>query len=573
MLELSGNSGIPSQANIGMREIIKWMGLQAKGHESHLLVRKHQNRGSFLVQTNKQETADFLKTFQLEVNWGGKTYKVPLQPALPNKPRFWVKMINTCEGDFYNEDDRMFDKMLESAGFIIVTPTSKNRHFSSKIENGTRSAQVIRGDQHIGREHVWYDGKGQGYKWYLQYNGQPHRCTRGCNIFHEDGKCDIWEKQKERKSWEGQQKVFFVSSSLLKHASDTKLTRVDAIPGAKIGHVSNHVNNDATIFKQADALIIHAGANMDMGSVETSKPHIEYQTEELGKVLGELVEHKKKVFIVDPICGQWVKEAPGADHWAILRSRLKKLAKKTKSEWVSLDAIKWVAEEDVAADGVHYSLSGTQKVLEAIATRVKEVTGMEIMEGMTIQERPYSGISRNHYRVGCHRCTRHHDGRQCPPLPVCENADLNNSSSSNTDNNNSSTDNNNTIQESFMSADSEGFNAAHDISEEITETSAELSEASSPLFKGADATDDDDDATKLLPVHIESPDLTASPYTVSLRNSTRSTSRSTSAKKRELEKSNGSPTDVNGKKQCTKSGSQSPKGRTSRTGNQKQSKK
>ena len=181
MLDLSGNAGIPSQANIGMREILKWMSLQGKGHESQILLRKHQNRGSFLLQTNKKETADFLKTFQLEVNWSGKTYKVPLKPALPNKPRFWVKMINTCEGDFYNEDDQMFDQMLESAGFTIVTPTSKNRHFGYKTENGTRSAQVIRGDQHMDREQVWYDDKRQGHKWYLQYNGQPHRCTRGCN--------------------------------------------------------------------------------------------------------------------------------------------------------------------------------------------------------------------------------------------------------------------------------------------------------------------------------------------------------------------------------------------------------
>ena len=164
VLELSGNSGIPSQANIGQREIIKGMSQQARGHERHLLVRNHQNRGSYLVQTSKEDTAAFLKTFQLEVTWSGKTYRVPLKPALPNKPRFWVRMFGTCDGEFYSADDATFDRMLEDAGFTIVTPTSKNRHFGSQIENGMRSAQVIRGDQHIGREHVWYDSQNQGHK-------------------------------------------------------------------------------------------------------------------------------------------------------------------------------------------------------------------------------------------------------------------------------------------------------------------------------------------------------------------------------------------------------------------------
>ena len=357
-------------------------------------------------------------------------------------------------------------------------------------------------------------------------------------------------RKKEQKSWEGQQKCFFVSSSLLKLASDTKQTRIDAIPGAKIGHISNHVNNDATIFKQAETLIIHAGANMEMGTIEKSKPHIEAQAEELEQVLGEMGE-EKQVFIVDPICGPLIKEAPGADHWAIVRSRLKKTAKKIKANWISLNNVKWVAEEDTAADGVHWSMSGTQKVMEFIAVRVKEVTGKEIMEGMTIQERPYAGISRAHYRVGCHRCTRHHDGRECPPLTASKNGDHNISDLSNT-----------TIQESFLSADSDGFDA-----------SAEMSEASTS--KGAEASDDNNDDTKLTsstPVTIESPDL-QSGYSVLLRSCSRSSSRSTSAQKRELEKNNSSPTDTSGKKARTKANPASPKGHTSRIGNKKQSKK
>ena len=559
VLELSGNQGIPSQAKIGQREIIKWMTQQGRGHERHLLVRNHQNRGSYLVQTNREETAAFLKTFELEVSWNAKSYRIPLKPALPNKPRFWVRIFNTCDGDFYNVDDAWFDGMLEEAGFTIVTPTSKNSHYGSPIKNFMRSAQVMRGDRHIDRDHVWYDQEGQGHKWRLIYDGQPHRCTRGCNVFHDDGKCEAWEKEKEKKTWEGQQKCFFVSSSLLKLASDTKLTRVDAIPGAKIGHVSNHVNNDATIFKQADALVIHAGANMDMGSIEKSKPHIEAQAQELGQVLGELVEAKKKVFVIDPVCGPLIKEAPGADHWAIVRSRLKKTAKKVKAEWVSLNDLKWVAEEDFASDGRHYSMSGTQKVMEAISDRVKAVTGFDIMDGMVIQERAYSGISRDHYRVGCHRCTRYHEGRECPPLPSTENPDLSVSS--------------NTAAESFFSADSDSLNASDSPSE---------SSAASVVEKD-DADTEDSDAEPVLPenvdlldtispIQIESPDL-VNAYTVMLRKKSTTSSRSPSAGKRELEKSKDSSNDGAGKRQCTKADSQSQKGHSSRNTAGKQSKK
>ena len=353
--------------------------------------------------------------------------------------------------------------------------------------------------------------------------------------------------------WGGQQKCFFVSSSLLRLAADTKQTRVDAIPGAKIGHIHNHVNNDATIFKQAETLIIHAGANMEMGSVDKAKPHIEAQTEELGQMLGELMGDDKKVFIVDPICGPWIKEAPGADHWAIIRSRIRKMAMKIKAEWVSLDHVDWIAEEDVATDGVHYSTSGMQKFMEAVSAKVKEVTGKEIMEGMIIQEKPYAEISRAHYRVGCHRCTRHHDGRECPPLAIAEDAELNGSS-------------NTTIQDSFMSANSEGSNAAHNISEE-----------SSVISEDASADDDDSQpdqtreaSVRLVP--IESPDMSLG-HSPALRTNSRSSSRSTSAQKRELEKSNGSPTDASGKKLCTNAKSISPKGRAPRGANQKQSKK
>ena len=106
--------------------------------------------------------------------------------------------------------------MLEGAGFNILQPTSKRTHFKSDIYNGQRSALCQHGSTHVDREHEWLDEDGNVFKWRLVYDGQPHQCTRGCQTYHEDGKCETWERKKEQQSWGGQQKCFFVSSSMLR---------------------------------------------------------------------------------------------------------------------------------------------------------------------------------------------------------------------------------------------------------------------------------------------------------------------------------------------------------------------
>ena len=315
-----------------------------------------------------------------------------------------------------------FDEMLEEAGFVILKETHKRTYYDSSIYNGQRSALVQRGNQHLERDHEWTSDNGDVYKWWLEYDGQPFMCRR-CNIFHDDGKCPAWEKKKEERSWGGQQKCFFVSSSMLRLTSDTKDTRIDSIPGAKVGHISNHLNNDTVIFAQAEAIAIHAGANMDLGSVEASKPHLEAQATELTKVVTPLVEAAKNVFIIDPIAGQHVKEAPNADHWAMVRKRMKKVAQQTKAEWVSLENIGWVAEQDIAEDGHHYSASGTKKVMEAAAAAIAAKTGIDAIKDMEFESKPYGKIYNQHYKVGCYRCTFFHARGRCPPLPDIDNHD------------------------------------------------------------------------------------------------------------------------------------------------------
>ena len=416
-LDLSGNTGIPSQYKITLKEIIKWMKVQAKGLKDLKITPDWNSRGCYTFSTVNPTTGNFLCNFSLEINWSGKTHRVPLKRVTPGRPKTKVRFLYTTEGEMEHIPNSYFDDILERAGFTLIVPTTLDTHFDSDYYNGNRWASVMRTAGHAEREHTWTGAQGHVYQWKLIYDGQPFDCRRGCQKWHDDGVCPRFEKMKERRSYEGQQKTFFVGSSLLRYCSDTKEARVDSIPGAKVGHVAQHINNDATIFQKAEVLVVHAGANMDYGAIETSKSHLEDQARELVQVVKPLVESDKKVFVVDPVAGPLVKEAPGADHWAMVRARMKRAAKEMKADWISLEHLQWNRENDIAEDGVHYSPSGTKKMMETVAARIKSSTGRNVIEGMDFTDRPYENIYRNHYKYGCYRCTRIHPrGTQCPPL-------------------------------------------------------------------------------------------------------------------------------------------------------------
>ena len=86
-----------------------------------------------------------------------------------------------------------------------------------------------------------------------------------------------------------------------------------------------------------------------------------------------LIEANTKVFFVDPVEGQLLKEDPSYELWSLLRNRMKKAAKKVKAEWISLAGIEW-KEEDLEVDETHWTRAGSRKVLNVIQTRVKEAT-------------------------------------------------------------------------------------------------------------------------------------------------------------------------------------------------------
>ena len=89
----------------------------------------------------------------------------------------------------------------------------------------------------------------------------------------------------------------------------------------------------------------------------------------------------------------------------MIRSRMKKVAKNLKATWVTLQHVDWVAEEDVADDGIHFSKAGTKKIMETVGEKIKEVTGTDVLAGMEMQEKPYNGIYRGHYKIGARSYT------------------------------------------------------------------------------------------------------------------------------------------------------------------------
>ena len=503
MLDLSGNSAIPSHYRIGIHEVTKWIHQQSKGFTDVQLTR-HYNRGAFIIQTGNEETAKFLASYQLEIKVNGVRHLVPLRRKVPDMDKTRIKFWQTCKGGIARVPNKYFDDILEAAGCIIDEPSFKSTYKDTTVYDGNRLAYVKRGPDHIERNHEYTDDNGRVFQWRLDYEGQPFYCFKGCGIFHEDGKCPKWEKMKERRANDGQQKCYIAASSLFRLASDTKTTQVVAIPGAKIGHIANHVNNDTKMFEKAEVLVIAAGSNMDRGTVEASKPFVEDQAKELVQVLKPMAE-TKKIFIVDPLPGRLNKEESAGHHWAMLRQRMKKVAKEAKATWVSLEAVDWNPEEDVGEDCVHYTAAGTKKVLEAIGAKVKEVTGVDLLLDMEVQEKPYAGVFNGHYKFGCPRCTKVHQHGRCPELNISINSPDNSNSinitaagesfhsleANNSNNSNNSSNNNGNNSLNLLGLESDDGDVIQPSQPVVAETQPlplphfEVTRTSSPLNPGS----------------------------------------------------------------------------------------
>ena len=93
------------------------------------------------------------------------------------------------------------------------------------------------------------------HDWFMTFRGQPLFCKKCDDAWHENGQCPKWESRNQDEN-EVQQRYVFFGTSMLRHCNDTKETRFDSVPSAKIGHSANHIENDVAILPHAEVIVV-----------------------------------------------------------------------------------------------------------------------------------------------------------------------------------------------------------------------------------------------------------------------------------------------------------------------------
>ena len=248
-LDFSGLSGVPSQWGINVDQVVKLFHQQTSGLQGTQII-ADRKRGVFNVTTLTKEAAATLSSFKLVIEKGGKRREIPLKERRRRlKPAVWASINRTCDDEMRDVPNSYFDQLLASLGAIVVEPTKRRKYRGSNVLNGQREVLIEVGEKHIDRQQRWTgETEGESHDWFITYRGQPFQC-RNCDDWHQDGNCPKWTNKKGRgtEKKDEKHKYLFFSTSVLRRAVDSKTTRFDCIPGARIGHVANHVNNDATI--------------------------------------------------------------------------------------------------------------------------------------------------------------------------------------------------------------------------------------------------------------------------------------------------------------------------------------
>jgi hypothetical protein len=420
-LDFTGQSGVPSQWGITLSQVSKLFWIQSGGREGIQLT-PDWRRGVFNLLATTPDTATFLRNFSLKVPGpGGKEIVLSLHEKRKSRPGIWISVKRSCIGPMATLPGDYFDGILKEAGFDIIKGTSKTFYKGTSLYNGYRSALVERGEGHLDRDHEWRDDEGNIYKFFIEYDSQPHHCHLGCNTYHP-GDCPKKRTRREARENDGQQPIVFFSSSQLRLGEDTTKTRFDCIPGAKIGHIANHINNDPNILN-ADIVVVHAGHNMDRGNDEETDREIRLQTDELVKVVQPLAE-RKRVFVLDPVVGSIPDETTAseleeeekkkANHGRTIRGAMKRASGLMGADFVSLKAMDFDPNTDIEEDKIHYSKSGTQKIFKEVERYILDKTGKNPLEGVAAQDKPYKAIKNHHYKFGCYKCTFMHARGPCP---------------------------------------------------------------------------------------------------------------------------------------------------------------
>ena len=260
-----------------------------------------------------------------------------------------------------------FDDFLRGFGATIIEPTRRKKIPKSTLYNGQRSALVELGNQHLARQQFWHGEDDKSEEWNIFYKGQPHVCRRCDNEYHADGHCPKWVQRSDREKKEGQQKFIFFSTSMMRMAQDTDDTRFDCIPGAKIGHLANHINFDMSILPKAEVIVVHSGQNMTGGNFEELKVSVSHQSRELSKVLLPYAD-TKHLFLVDPSAGPTPLGEEG-DEVRFLRAEMRRCAARAKAGYIPLESVN--LEEEDMADDIHFSDIGTKKVLTVVRDEIR----------------------------------------------------------------------------------------------------------------------------------------------------------------------------------------------------------
>ena len=360
-LDFTGQSGVPSQWGIDHHQVARWFGQQSKGIHG-IQVISDRRRGVFNVSAINNDAATFLSSFKLMAEKHGKKIEIPLRERRKRSANaVWIGMHRTCEGEMSDLPNSYFDEFISGFGHQVVEPTTRSTYFQSSILNGQRRALVDLADgHHLPHTQFWHseDQRIEPQEWIMTYKGQPYKCRKCDNTWHEDGKCPKWVERSQMERREGQQKYLFFSSLMLRSAVDTEDVRFDCVPGAKIGHIANHINYDISILPKAEVVVVMAGQNMGGGTIQELKAAVKDQTSELQKSIEPYCKDKA-VFVVDPVSGPIPLGSEG-DEARLLRAELKRCADGPGATFIPMEAVN-LMPIDMEPDEIHFSATGTKK--------------------------------------------------------------------------------------------------------------------------------------------------------------------------------------------------------------------
>ena len=138
-LDFSGQSGVPSQQGIHVKEVVKWFYQQAGKLESLQLRADGLKKRVFSVTALTKETEAALANFVLKAEKDGKCSQIPLrEKKTRSKPAVWATIHRAGFGRMMEVDNSYIDKIMEDYGAEIVKPTERQTRQGTPYWTGHR---------------------------------------------------------------------------------------------------------------------------------------------------------------------------------------------------------------------------------------------------------------------------------------------------------------------------------------------------------------------------------------------------------------------------------------------------